>query len=326
MKKVTIKDVAREAGVSTSTVSQYLNGRYHYMGEETKERVFKAIESLGYRPNYMARNLKSASTKTIGIIVSNILHHFAVGMTRKIEDYCDRDGYNLIICNADDDPKKERKYIDGLLEKQVDGLIIMPTRGNDDLYRKLAAQQFPIVFIDRYVKDIDIPAFKLDNHQAISLALDHLKGRAVEHFYYIGASDDMALTPRIERLEAFRNIAERMDASHHAITDTNDALYRRIEAEFKERPSSGIVLANDFALMAFLEYANAHSLNLEAENHLVAIDDLPLANVYRPKITTIAQPIENIAEEAYRTVMGRVENETSTEHRIHSYKGALMER
>ena len=81
----------------------------------------------------MARNLKSASTKTIGIIVSNILHHFAVGMTRKIEDYCDRDGYNLIICNADDDPKKERKYIDGLLEKQVDGLIIMPTRGNDDL-------------------------------------------------------------------------------------------------------------------------------------------------------------------------------------------------
>lgn len=326
MKKVTIKDVAQEAGVSTSTVSQYLNGRYHYMGEETKERVAEAVEALGYRPNYMARNLKSTSTKTIGIIVSNILHHFAVSVTREIEDYCDRDGYNLIICNADDDPKKERKYIDGLLEKQVDGLIIMPTRGNDDLYRKLAAQEFPIAFIDRYVENIDIPAFKLDNYHAISLAVDYLKGKGAETFYYIGASDDMSLTPRIERLAAFREIVGEMGVPHHVITATNASLYERVETEFKSGKAGGIVLANDFALMAFLKYANNHDLDLETANHLAAIDDLPLAGVYRPEITTIAQPIDEIAEEAYREVMGGLQNETPRKYPIFNFKGELIRR
>ena len=180
MKRITIKDVAERSGVSVSTVSQYLNGRYNYMGEDTRNRIKEAVVELGYRPNFMARNLKNRSTKTIGVIVSNILHHFAVYMTRKIEDYCDHDGYNLIICNADDDSEKEEKYINNLIEKQVDGLIIMPTTGNDDLYKKLAGQKFPVVFIDRFMEDVDVPSFKLDNHHAVTLAYDYLKEQKVE--------------------------------------------------------------------------------------------------------------------------------------------------
>jgi LacI family kdg operon repressor len=323
MKKVTIKDVAQEAGVSTSTVSQYLNGRYHYMGEETKERVAEAVEALGYRPNYMARNLKSASTKTIGIIVSNILHHFAVSVTRKIEDYCDRDGYNLIICNADDDPKKERKYIDGLLEKQVDGLIIMPTRGNDDLYRKLAAQQFPIVFIDRYVENIDIPAFKLDNHHAIEQAFLYLLEKPANTIHYIGTSDEMMLTPRVERLESFKKITEKYDVKNEIITSSNSILYKVIEKNFRGRKGDAVILANDFSLMAFLKYVGEQDINLETDIRIVTIDDVPLTEVYHPPITVIAQPIDEIAESAYNTVM---KNNRITHQKSCDFKGRLIKR
>lgn len=179
MKRITIKDVAERSGVSVSTVSQYLNGRYNYMGEDTRNRIKEAVVELGYRPNFMARNLKNRSTKTVGIIVSNILHHFAVSLTRKIEDYCDENNYNLIICNADDDPGKEEKYINSLIEKQVDGMIIMPTTANDALYKSLANQNFPVVFVDRFMEHVDIPSFKLDNHHAVEIAFRHLQNKKI---------------------------------------------------------------------------------------------------------------------------------------------------
>jgi len=321
MKKITIKDVAARSGVSVSTVSQYLNGRYNYMSEDTRDRVKSAVEELGYRPNFMARNLKNRSTKTIGIIVSNILHHFAVSITRKIEDYCDEDNYNLIICNADDDPEKEARYIDGLIEKQVDGMIIMPTTANDVLYNRLASRSFPVVFIDRFMENVDIPSFKLDNHHAVEVAFNHLRDKNADKYYYIGTSDEMHITPRVERLIRFEKLAP----GHTIITAENDALYDRIETTFRAGESNGIILANDFAFMAFLEYANKVNLDLDA-NHLIAIDDIPLASVYRPRISTIAQPVEEIAKNAHSALMHMIEAEVKPDRRVHSYKGKIMER
>lgn len=321
MKRITIKDVAERSGVSVSTVSQYLNGRYNYMGEDTRNRIKEAVTELGYRPNFMARNLKNRSTKTVGIIVSNILHHFAVSLTRKIEDYCDENNYNLIICNADDDPDKEEKYINSLMEKQVDGIIIMPTTANDALYKSLANQNFPVVFVDRFMEQVDIPSFKLDNHHAVEMAFNYLQNKEPEKYYYIGTSDAMNITPRVERLAQFEKVAP----GQQIITGENDALYARIEAEFEKGDSAGIILANDFALMAFLEFANKVNLNLE-NNHLITIDDVPLADVYRPRISTIAQPVEEIAENAYMTLMKMIEGGPGPEKLINSYTGKIIER
>ena len=321
MKRITIKDVAERSGVSVSTVSQYLNGRYNYMGEDTRNRIKEAVVELGYRPNFMARNLKSRSTKTVGIIVSNILHHFAVSLTRKIEDYCDENNYNLIICNADDDPEKEGKYISSLIEKQVDGMIIMPTTANDALYKSLANQNFPVVFVDRFMEHVDIPSFKLDNHHAMEMAFEYLQNKKIENFYYIGTSDELDITPRVERLARFKELAP----GQKVITGENDALYSHIEAEFTDGSSNGIILANDFALMAFLEFANEVHLDLE-KNQLIAIDDVPLADVYRPRISTIVQPVEEIAKNAYMALMDKIEGGEGPDERVNSYRGKLIER
>src|SRR5699024_21326 len=105
---------------------------------------------------------------------------------------------------------------------------------------------------------------------------------------------------------------------HTAITAENDGLHARIEKDFEAGESNGIILANDFALMAFLEYANKMNLDLDA-NHLIAIDDVPLASVYRPRISTVAQPVEEIAKNAYSALMNMIEAEVKPDRRVHSY-------
>src|SRR5699024_7278625 len=117
MKKVTIADVANLAKSSKSTVSQYLNGRYNYMSLDTKRRIEDAIKELNYQPNYVARSLKQKKTSTIGVIVANILHVFSTEIIRAIEDYCQLNQFHVIVCNADDDPNKEKIYIEMLRSK-----------------------------------------------------------------------------------------------------------------------------------------------------------------------------------------------------------------
>ena len=151
MKKMTIGDVAKHASVSKSTVSQYLNKRYKYMSEQTRERVAASIEELDYRPNIVARSLKQKSTFTIGVIVANILHSFSTQIIRAIENKFHEKGFHIIVCNADDEPDKEKDYIEMLMAKQVDGIIIFPTGGNVSLYEQMKKTDFPIVFMDRTI-------------------------------------------------------------------------------------------------------------------------------------------------------------------------------
>src|SRR5690625_3590927 len=169
MKKPTIQDVAKRAGVSKSTVSQFLNNRYEYMAEETKLRIAKAVQELGYIPNYIAKSLKQKKTSTIGVIVANIIHSFSNEMIRAIEDVCEQNDVHMFVCNADDKPDKEKSYMDMLIAKQVDGLIIFPTGGNIEYYHSLKKAKFPIVFVDRKIDSCIYPTFMLDNKKAARL-------------------------------------------------------------------------------------------------------------------------------------------------------------
>ncbi|MCX7846274.1 MAG: LacI family transcriptional regulator, partial [Dictyoglomaceae bacterium] len=160
MKKVikppTMKDVAKLAGVSVSTVSHVINKTRH-VEEETKKKVLSAIKELGYRPNIVARSLRKKTTHTVGLIVSNITNLFYPEVVRGIEDTLLSYKYNLILCNSDENINKEREYIEVLYSKQVDGIIITPsksteTRKNLEIF---ISQNIPVVLVDRRIKGID---------------------------------------------------------------------------------------------------------------------------------------------------------------------------
>src|SRR3954451_11921203 len=137
IKSVTIDDVAKAAGTSKSTVSQFLNKRYEYMSQNTREKIERIIEEMNFQPNHFARNLKTRKTKMVGIIVANIRHVFSTEIIGVIERTLQEQGIQVIICNADDDPEKEMGYIQLLAGRNVDSLIVFPTGSNYSEYSRL---------------------------------------------------------------------------------------------------------------------------------------------------------------------------------------------
>jgi LacI family transcriptional regulator len=144
----TIKDVAALAGISYTTVSHVLN-KTRPVSEHVRLKVEAAIKTLDYVPSAVARSLKAKTTATIGLLVPNSLNPYFAELARGIEDYCERNGYCVILCNSDDDPDKQRSYLRVLLEKRIDGLIVASAGGDSSLAQGLAGVRTPMVIVDR---------------------------------------------------------------------------------------------------------------------------------------------------------------------------------
>lgn len=313
-------DVAKRAAISKSTVSQYLNKRYEYMSVETKERIRQAIEELGYQPNIIARSLTQKSTSTIGVIVANILHKFSTQIIRAIEDYCNEMDFHIIVCNADDEPEKEKKYIEMLLAKQVDGMIIFPTGGNMDLYEKLQKQKYPLVFVDRAVKGIDISSIILDNALASELAVGHLVDKGYKRIGIVTTEVVRGISPRIERIAGFQQaILDRdLEVNKDYIKSLNikqiqQALHHMFSLD--EKPEA-IVAGNDLTLFEILKYAKANNLSIPGDLALIGIDDVDFASIYSPPLTTIAQPAVEMGKQAASLLIQKVKKEPNEDCKL----------
>ena len=148
-----IEDVARQAGVSTATVSRVLSGK-PYVSDELRERVKGAVQDLNYRPSRVARSLRVQRSSIIGLIISDIQNPFFTSVVRAVEDIAYQQQYSVFLCNSDEDPAKETLYIDLMLAEHVAGFIVSPTASHNDAYRRLVEARVPVVAIDRRVADV----------------------------------------------------------------------------------------------------------------------------------------------------------------------------
>ncbi|BCB05198.1 LacI family DNA-binding transcriptional regulator [Bacillus sp. KH172YL63] len=316
MKKVTIADVAQHAGVSKSTVSQYLNHRYEYMREETKNRIEESIKTLEYRPNIVARSLKQKSTTTIGVIVANILHTFSTQVIRAIEDTCQDADFHTIVCNADDNPEKERKYIEMLRAKQVDGIILLPTGDNVNLYNEMLKEGYPIVFVDRTVPDVEIPSMLLDNEKASGIGVQHLIDMGYKK---IGIITNVIrnVTPRMERINGYKNT---MTANGLDVRD--DYIKSREVNRIKEGvhellslndPPEAILAGNDLTLIEILKYVKENHMKIPEDIAIIGIDDVSFASFYEPGLTIVAQPTFEIGKKAAEFLLNTIQKKEDQE-------------
>ncbi|CDQ18519.1 transcriptional regulator, LacI family [Halobacillus karajensis] len=316
MKNVTIADVAKQAEVSKSTVSQYLNKRYDYMGEKTKQRIQEAVEKLGYQPNIVARSLKQKATKTIGVIVANILHNFTTKVVRAIEDVCHASDFHTIICNADDDPVKEKYYIEMLRAKQVDGLIIFPTGDNRDLYQKMLDSSYPVVFMDREVEGMDIPSIMLHNEKAAELAVEHFLEKGYRRIGMMTTSLINHTTPRVERVEGYKKALRRSGIpiyKDYIISGEPQSLQTELEELLHlERPPEGILAGNDLVLIEILKYAKQKGVRVPEDLAVIGIDDVSFASFYTPAITTVAQPTFKMGKAGAELLLNIVQKQEET--------------
>lgn len=317
MKKITITDVAALADVSKSTVSQFLNKRYEYMSESTRGRIEVAVKELDYRPNIIARSLKQKTTFTIGVIVANILHTFSTEIIRAIENKFHENGFQIIVCNADDEPEKEKGYIEMLMAKQVDGIIIFPTGGNLDLYKRMKKTKFPIVFMDRMIEGLEIDTVLLDNKQAAALAVSRFVESDYKRIAIVTTSVIRSVSPRVERIQGYKDTL-----LHHQLpinldyikTADLDAISLALEQLFKlETPPDALLAGNDIVFMEILKYIKNHNLKIPEDIAVIGIDDLPFASFYSPPLTTVSQPTVEMANLAVKLLLKQIKKECKIE-------------
>lgn len=185
---ITIADIAKRANVSTTTISRYLNGKYEYMSEKSREKIAGIIKETGYRPNKMARGLKMQQSKIIGFVVADIANPFSSILAKGISDACRQHGYSMTLANTDEDPHRERSAIRSMMDQQVDGIIVHQSGENEAFFRELAKEGAAVIFAERPLGNPPIlDAFRTQDDAAIRQMLLCMKEKGYERVGYFTA-------------------------------------------------------------------------------------------------------------------------------------------
>jgi LacI family transcriptional regulator len=307
----TIRDVANRAGVSGATVSHVINSSRTVL-PETREKVLAAVAELAYRPHSIARSLRSSKTGTIGVIISDITNPFFADLVRGIEHaLAVRDPQmNYILSNTDEDSRKEARYLDVLLERRVDGLIVAPVGGNERRLAEIISRGIPMVFVDRKLRQVEADTVLVDNFDGAR--------RIVDHVIHLGRRRIGILVPMLhvntieERVAGYReSLAENGLAFDQSLVfespSTIEAAYAagcRMLAS-KARPDAVFCL-NNFMTLGMFRAVHAAGLRCPEDIAIVGFDDFPWADSFHPQLTTVAMPSFSMGEEAVRVLLERL--------------------
>ncbi len=289
---VTIGDVAERAKVSTATVSRVLAG-IGRARPETEARVLAAARELDYRPSGVARSLKRRTTETLGLIVTDIENPYFPELVRAVEDAARAEGYAILLCNAADDPEREAGYLELLVERRVDGLIIAASSLGGRHAEWLAAAPLPVVLINTAAADVDLPSIHSDNRAGSQLAAQHLLDLGHRRFGY--------LMPPPRNVDAPVRLAGVRDALADAGLDPDSIaiaagapLVGGGEAAMLElldrAPDVTAVLAyNDLMAIGALRAVRRRGGSVPGDVSVVGFDDVALAAYVDPPLTTLSQ-------------------------------------
>jgi LacI family transcriptional regulator len=307
---LTINDVAAEAGVSVATVSRVLNNAGYPVRAETRERVLAAIEKLDFRPNELARGLLLKSTRTVGLAIPDIANPYYPLISRGVEDVASEHGYAVIICNTDRDARKSERYINTLLQKQVDGMIL--AGGGTDFTtasERFAKRGTRVVFIGR--PGPAWPSVRVPNADAAAAAMEHLADLGHRRVGFIGGASQ--LTSAVDRLDGYlRAVAEHGlddgDALRQAGDFTEESGYRAAAQLLSlSPPPTAIFAANDRMAIGAMAAAHDAGRAVPGDLSVVGFDDIPMASYLRPPLTTVALPGYEMGAAAMRLLLEQVQ-------------------
>ncbi len=309
MAQVQIKDVAHHAGVSSATVSRVLNAG-HGVSEERRARVLQAVDALGYQPNRVARNLRRKLTDTIGVVVSDIENPHFTRAVRVIEDTAFDRGYRVLLCNTDETPSKQSAYLDMLAAERVLGAIVVPADPADGTIGQLIDMGIPIVAFDREVDDPRADAVTADNITAGFRATEYLLERGHTRIGFVAG------TPHIQTGVERRNGYERAMAGHRLEPHSVSGMFRIQEANtatlqlLSERPeTTAIVVGNNLMTVGALDALRSQNIKVPGDVSLVQLDDPFWAQLLDPALTSLAQPVRNMAQSAIDLLLQRIRKE-----------------
>jgi LacI family transcriptional regulator len=305
----TIADVARSAGVSVSTVSHVVNGT-RKVAPGTARAVQAVIDAIGYRPNVLARSLKTASSRSVGIAISAIANPYFSDIICAVEAECAQLGMMVFLSDTQDDPERELAVVTAFHQRRVDGVILAPSA--DPERRALAylrAVRLPCVLVDR-TPDPSFDQVGVNNREAMRALVAHAAGFGHRRIGYVGGHPGFATT--LERIDGYRAGLELAglsfdprylvtgNATTMSASEATGALLSLAD------PPTAIVAGNNMATVGVMRAVRSRGLQVPADVSIVGFDDFEWADCFEPRLTLVAQPCEEIGRRAAFLLMERI--------------------
>lgn len=317
---VTIKDIAKKGDVSVTTVSRVLNNKPD-VGDDTRTKILKIIDEMNYNPNSVARGLVTQKTHTIGLIIPDISNPFFPQVARAVEDKAQKLGYSVIFFNTDNHLEREKKAVELLKSKQVDGLIVSLSLGNEKILKQLKASNYPVIQIDRSVLSNSYPLVSIDNTNSAYQMVEYMLKKGHTKIAHI--SGDLNTTTGRERMNGYKkallDYGLKINKDYIVAGDyTQHSGFKAMQKllKLKERPTA-VFAANDLSAAGVYKALFAVNLKIPDDIAVAGHDDIDIASLLRPELTTMRQPKYSLGERAVTVLLRMINNQkTDIENQI----------
>ncbi len=304
----TIKDVAKLAGVSISTVSRVIN-ESKPVSPESRRKVLNAIEVLGYEPNEVARSLVTKKSNLIGVIVDDIGNHYVSQIIRGIEEIGRMYNYDIILCSSYGDAKTEIKFLQLLRTKQAEGVILVSEILNNEIQDHIKVFKNNFVYINRYYNLPDLPTISIDNKNASKMMMEHLINEGHKKILYVTQEKDLDLTFEKEKLESYLQAIEAINSTPFTYSIENHKIYGGYKAGpdiwsmVKENEITAVYCCQDELAIGLMNYLRDKNIRVPEDLSVVGFGDISVSAIYRPSLTTIRQPYYDMGAVAIRKIL-----------------------
>jgi LacI family transcriptional regulator len=316
-KRPTLVDVAREAGVGTTTVSRIINGG-HYVEAGTMARVQAVMKKLGYQPNHAARALKAERTHTLGLIVPSLKDEFFANLADTVQTLARQNDYVLIVLASADDAAQETREIAVFQSHRIDGLIVVPPRIQTQAFLNAVQDlNIPVVAVDRPLL-ARMSSVTCDNYEAAFKATQHLISHGRKRILCLGGDPDLHTIQ--ERQRGYRDALQKASLSPEIIAsaatpEITKGLIAALNRSIKRRPDAIFGLLNAAAISAYEELSKL-GRKIPEEVALLGFDDFPLSSTVTPAVSVVRQPVSEIGWAATRLIFEQIERSSNTPHHL----------
>ncbi len=314
MTKIKLKDIAEQAGVSITTVSRVLKGEaaQHRIKQQTEQRVIDAAEKLGFTPCKTFYKPERLRSRSIGLVIPDISHHFLGNLAKTITSQANKSDYAVIICDSMEDTKREIKSIELLLGKNVDGLIILPVGKQDNHIINVYNQGVPLVVADRVFPNLDCVHVCIDNYQAAHEATLYLVENGHQHIACVQRLPEAWINN--ERVRAYTDVLTQFNIPVDPTLITGDTFGQKngyLEVKLllnrPQKPTAVFALSHLAALGA-IRAIREEGLTIPDDISLVAFDDLPFPEYFSPPVTTVQQPCVEMGLVALNLLLEQIDS------------------
>ena len=328
MKQATIRDIQKATGLSLSTISKYLNGGH--VLNENKVKIDSSIKELNFTVNQFGRNLKTNTSKTIGVLIPFLTSYFTTSIVEIIEDTLRQNGYGTIICNCRDDTRYEAECLRFMIEKRVDGIFTVPCNQSGEHLKAARAASIPVILLDQLTTRFETDAVLINNREITRQCVREFVKLGHRRIGFINGPDKYyTFRERMAGyLEALDEAGIERDGALAVIegmsieggqTGTRRLLHL-------DNPPTALLCANYEISLGAIKEINAAGIIIGSALSMICFDLNGLADVFKPRLTVVSQPVADIAKEAAELMLGRLKDEgTSSKTNIVSFPAELVD-